>query len=305
MKKVVLPVIAVLVIGIMLNSVLLIQQTGKLEEAGLKIVALEGNVSALQGSISGIQGGVSEMQEDIAILEGSVSGIQGDIATLQGSVSGLERSISSIQGNVSALREDVSGIEEKLDYPLAEVVASVEPAVVRLETARGSGSGIMVAQMGWVLTNEHVVSGVSQVRVTLINGETYSATVYARDTVRDLAMVGVNSNQSNFPVATLGSSATVKVGEEVVAVGYPFGLKGRPSFSKGIVSLAVVRQDDGLDYILTDTAINPGNSGGPLVNLKGEIIGINSAKYVGVGIEGWGLAIPIDETKAFIQAVLR
>jgi len=85
----------------------------------------------------------------------------------------------------------------------------------------------------------------------------------------------------------------------VVAIGYALGLEGQVSFSAGIIS--ATRDLDGYEYIQTDAAINPGNSGGPLVNLKGEVIGINSAKYVGLAIEGIGLAIPIDETKEFID----
>jgi serine protease Do len=97
---------------------------------------------------------------------------------------------------------------------------------------------------------------------------------------------------------TLGSSAVVKVGDEVVAIGYALGLKGQASLSKGVVSAR--RSIEYQDYIQTDAAINPGNSGGPLFNLQGKVIGINCAKYVGGGIENIGLAIPIDEVKTFI-----
>ena len=89
------------------------------------------------------------------------------------------------------------------------------------------------------------------------------------------------------------------VGEEVITIGYALGLEGQVTISKGIIS--AIREIDGDNYIHTDAAINPGNSGGPLVNLRGEIMGINAVKYVGEAVEGIGLAIPIDEVKLFIQ----
>lgn len=184
-------------------------------------------------------------------------------------------------------------------YSVAQVVKLLEPAVVRVETAEASGSGIIISRTGYVLTNNHVVEAESLVKITLVSGEKYNAIVIARDDQRDLAIIGIIADRSGFPEVVLGSSKDVMVGEEVVAIGYALGLEGQVTFSKGIVS--AVRNIDSRNYVQTDAAINPGNSGGPLVNLKGEIVGINTSKYVGQAVEGIGLAIPIDEAKVFIQ----
>ena len=175
----------------------------------------------------------------------------------------------------------------------------MEPTVVRIETPEGSASGIIISRTGYVLTNNHVVNSAALVKITLMSGEEYDGIVVAREEHRDLAIVGIIADRSDFSEGVLGSSENITVGEEVVAIGYSLGLKGQVTFSKGIVS--AVRKINSSSYIQTDAAINPGNSGGSLVNLKGEIIGINTAKYVGEAIEGIGLVIPIDEAKLFIQ----
>ena len=184
-------------------------------------------------------------------------------------------------------------------YSAAELMALVEVSVVRIETAEGSGSGIIISSGGYVLTNNHVVQKNTTVKITLKNGDTFDAVVLTKDEYRDLALLALVGNRSDYPAAALGSSASVKVGDEVVAIGYALGLKGQASLSKGVVSARRSIEDE--DYIQTDAAINPGNSGGPLFNLQGKVIGVNSAKYVGGGIENIGLAIPIDEVKTFIN----
>lgn len=341
-KLVLLPIIAVLTIGIATNSVLLMQQTSKLGEINSGIVALggevstlrgdvstlQGNVSGLQGSVSTIQGSVSGLQSSLSGLQGSVSGLQGDVSSLRGSVSSLQGSVISLQGNVSGLQVRLTDSEARLlalqadllktnaaiakvqtdvnaqqTTSIPDVVAMVEPSVVSIRTSRGAGSGIIISRTGYVLTAEHVVSNVSSATIRLASGERYGSTVIARDIQRDLAIMRITSNRTDFAEAVLGSSGSTKIGEEVLAAGYSLGFEGRPSISKGIVS--GFRIEDGLNYIQTDAAINPGNSGGPLFNLKGQVIGINVAKYVDVDVEGVGLAIPIDETKTFIQNTVR
>ena len=175
----------------------------------------------------------------------------------------------------------------------------LEPTVVRIETPEGSASGIIISRTGYVLTNDHIVEDAHLITITLVSGEEYDGIVVARDEQKDLAIVAIIADHSDFSEAVLGSSETIAVGEEVVAIGYSLGLEGQVTVSKGIVS--AIRNINSSSHIQTDAAINPGNSGGPLVNLKGEIIGINTAKYVGEAVEGIGLAIPVDEAKIFIQ----
>lgn len=187
-------------------------------------------------------------------------------------------------------------------YSAAEIMAIIEPAVVRIETPEGSGSGIIINRNGYVLTCNHVVEQSSLVKVTVQSGESYDAIVLARDEERDLAVLSIISGQNDFTVAELGSSANVNPGDEGVAIGYALGLEGPATLSKGIISAK--RVIEGLNYLQTDASINPGNSGGPLCNFQAEVIGINVSKYVGAGVEGVGLAIPIDEAKDFIKDYL-
>jgi Do/DeqQ family serine protease len=167
---------------------------------------------------------------------------------------------------------------------------------------RGVGSGVIVDSRGFVLTNHHVIERADEIEVTLNDGRTFVGTVIGRDPKTDLAVVKVDTNQE-LPAATLGDSDSVKVGQWAVAIGNPFGLGH--SLTVGVIS-GVGRGELGLstfeDYIQTDASINPGNSGGPLLNIRGEVIGINTAiNPIGRGI---GFAIPINMAKAVMQQLV-
>jgi len=181
---------------------------------------------------------------------------------------------------------------------VTSIVAMVEPAVVRVEIEDGSGSGMIIDESGYILTNNHIVEDVQLAMVTLKDGRQYLGTVIGRDELRDLAIIKISASEFDFPVVTLGNSNELEAGEEVIAIGYSLGLEGEATVSKGIVS--AFRTGDGVHYIQTDAAINPGNSGGPLVNFNGEVIGIATAKIVHEAVEGMGFAIAINDAKSFI-----
>jgi serine protease Do len=167
---------------------------------------------------------------------------------------------------------------------------------------RGVGSGVIVDPHGFVLTNHHVIERADEIELTLADGRTFRGMVIGRDPKTDLAVVKVDTDQP-LPAARLGDSDTVNVGQWAVAIGNPFGLGH--SLTVGVVS-GVGRGELGLstfeDYIQTDASINPGNSGGPLLNIRGEVIGINTAiNPVGRGI---GFAIPINMAKEVMQQLL-
>jgi serine protease Do len=167
---------------------------------------------------------------------------------------------------------------------------------------RGVGSGIIVDPRGFVLTNNHVIERADEIELTLADGQTFKGTVIGRDPKTDLAMIKVDTDV-DLPVVVLGDSDTVQVGHWAVAIGNPFGLG--QSVTVGVVS-GVGRGELGLstyeDYIQTDASINPGNSGGPLVNIRGEVIGINTAiNPIGRGI---GFAIPINMAKEVMQQLV-
>lgn len=170
---------------------------------------------------------------------------------------------------------------------------------------RGQGSGFIVDSSGIVLTNAHVVSGADTVTVTLRDGRTFQGEVKGADETMDLAVVKIEG--SDLPVAPLGKSDDVQVGDWAIAVGNPLGLDN--TVTLGIVSTLnrsssqVGVPDKRIDFIQTDAAINPGNSGGPLVNDQGEVIGINTA--IRADAEGIGFAIPIDTAKSVQDRLAR
>jgi S1-C subfamily serine protease len=169
----------------------------------------------------------------------------------------------------------------------------------------GQGSGFITDRDGLILTNAHVVSGANEVTVTLRDGRTFTGEVRGIDEPSDLAVVKING--SNLPVAPLGSSAEVQVGDWAIAVGNPLGLDN--TVTLGIISTLnrtssqVGIADKRLDFLQTDAAINPGNSGGPLVNQRGEVIGINTA--IRADAQGIGFAIPIDKAKQIKDILAR
>jgi serine protease Do len=184
----------------------------------------------------------------------------------------------------------------------------------------GLGSGVIIDEQGFILTNEHVVADAEKITVTLADGREFIGTVKGKDPRSDLAVIKIDAKK--LPVATLGDSSTVKTGQWAVALGNPFGLMGigpsvralgaEPTLTVGVIS-ALNRQlprssrydRDYSDLIQTDAAINPGNSGGPLLNLKGETIGINVAILTSSrGFEGVGFAIPINKAKSILDALI-
>ncbi|UKO97720.1 HhoA/HhoB/HtrA family serine endopeptidase [Nostoc sp. UHCC 0870] len=174
------------------------------------------------------------------------------------------------------------------------------------EQLRGLGSGFIIDKSGLILTNAHVVDKADRVTVRLKDGRTFDGKVQGIDEVTDLAVVKINAG-NNLPVAPLGSSTNVQVGDWAIAVGNPLGFDN--TVTLGIVSTLkrssaqVGISDKRLDFIQTDAAINPGNSGGPLLNDRGEVIGINTA--IRADAMGIGFAIPIDKAKAIADQLQR
>ncbi len=164
----------------------------------------------------------------------------------------------------------------------------------------GQGSGFIVDRTGIILTNAHVVNNADKVTVTLKDGRTFDGEVRGTDEVTDLAVVAIKPQGSSLPVAPLGDSNSLQVGDWAIAVGNPVGLDN--TVTLGIISTIgrsaamVGIPDKRLDFIQTDAAINPGNSGGPLLNGNGEVIGINTA--IRPDAMGIGFAIPINKAKA-------
>ncbi|MGD1859667.1 MAG: HhoA/HhoB/HtrA family serine endopeptidase [Leptolyngbyaceae cyanobacterium] len=181
------------------------------------------------------------------------------------------------------------------------------PRYPQEQLLRGQGSGFIISAAGDVLTNSHVVDGADRVTVTLKDGRSFEGVVEGQDSVTDLAVVKIETDRDSLPIAPLGNSDSVQVGDWAIAVGNPLGLDN--TVTLGIVSTlkrssaSVGIPDKRLDFIQTDAAINPGNSGGPLLNQSGEVIGINTA--IRADAMGIGFAIPINKAKEIKDQLVR
>jgi S1-C subfamily serine protease len=203
----------------------------------------------------------------------------------------------------------INAIYAKLSPSVVMINSVVQSSNGRFGTTTGeaTGTGLIVDKQGYILTNYHVIDGASSIKVEFSDGSTYTAQVVGTAQQDDLAVLKVSGVSSDkLVVATLGDSSTVKVGDEVIAIGYPYGLE--QSVTSGIVS-GLDRDGSGsttgrtlTGLIQVDAAINPGNSGGPLVNAEGQVIGINTMIESPVdAFTGVGLAIPIDHVKSLLS----
>lgn len=191
---------------------------------------------------------------------------------------------------------------------IVSVIANLEPAIARVDVTlargSGSGSGSIIDNRGYVLTNYHVIDGARTIQVTVMNDDVFPGTVVAGDANRDIALVKITSTRTDFPTITFGQTSDVQVGVDVYVIGFPLGteLAGPSTVTRGIVSAQRVL-GDGYNYIQTDAAINPGNSGGCLIIDNGNMIGIPTAGIdpPGYDIENIGLAVPINDILTFVQ----
>ena len=234
---------------------------------------------------------------------------------------------------INALDQSSASAQPASNAPagsVTEVANKVLPAVVQIRTQQDEGSGMVISSDGFILTNNHVVAsaaGGGQLQVVFQDGKTTTATIVGRDPTTDVAVIKAQ-NVSGLPTAQLGSSSNLQIGQQVVAVGSPLGLSGTvtsgivsslhrpvnvgdesqtPQAPRGQSNSGQVSQSTVLDAIQTDAAINPGNSGGPLVNMQGQVIGINTAiagqSAPGQSSVGIGFSIPIDQARRTAQQI--
>jgi serine protease Do len=183
-------------------------------------------------------------------------------------------------------------------------VRMLQDQLFRVFPVEGVGSGVVIDEKGYILTNNHVIDDAERLKVTLTDGRVLRGRVAGSDEVTDLAVIKVEAEQP-LPVAELGNSDDLKAGQIVVAIGNPFGLTGGPAVTAGIISSlnrSIQARSGVLDLIQTDAAINPGNSGGPLVNTKGEVIAINTANMPYA--QGIGFAVPINTAKSILKELV-
>lgn len=232
--------------------------------------------------------------------------------------SGMYLLVKFFPMETSTVFRDTKNVKISETDTISSAVDKIYDAVVVVETSKGSqlvssGTGFvykMDDKYGYVITNNHVVSGGTDVNVVFASEKSSEAKILGSDSYADLAVLQIpKENVTN--VANIGKSSDVKVGDTVFTVGAPVGSEYSGTVTKGIISgkdrMVSVTLDQGGDYIMnvmqTDAAINPGNSGGPLANINGEVIGINSLKLVQEEIEGIGFAIPIDDAMDYVESL--
>ncbi|MFJ1594737.1 S1C family serine protease [Kitasatospora albolonga] len=270
--------------------------------------------------------------------------VGGGTATLVGQLNSGSDQATGSSGSVRG-----TTVSQSSKGTVADVAEAVSPAIVEIGAAssagRSTGSGVVITEDGEIVTNNHVISGAQQIQVTLSTGKTYTADVVGTGPDKDLALIKLRG-ASGLKTATLGDSSQVRVGDQVVAIGSPEGLTG--TVTSGIISaldrdVTVAKDDSGSSgqgrgtdrwpfefggqqfngdpgertttykALQTDASLNPGNSGGALINMDGEIIGINSAMYSPsssasgsgskAGSVGLGFAIPVNTLKADLDTL--
>jgi S1-C subfamily serine protease len=217
-------------------------------------------------------------------------------------VVGVVRNVGGAVVRIDSARTVTARVPEEFNDPFfRRYFGDVQP---RQRVERGSGSGFIISSSGQILTNSHVVDGADDVTVTLKDGRTFDGKVLGEDPVTDVAVIKIDAN--NLPTLSLGNSESLQPGEAVIAIGNPLGLNN--TVTSGIISATgrsssdIGASDKRVDYIQTDAAINPGNSGGPLLNARGQVIGMNTA--ILRGAQGLGFAIPINTVQRIAQELI-
>ncbi|MBQ9313511.1 MAG: trypsin-like peptidase domain-containing protein [Clostridia bacterium] len=201
---------------------------------------------------------------------------------------------------------DISSVVEKCANSVVEITIETQNTIYGYYTykAEGNGSGVIITNDGYILTNNHVIKGASKITVTLRDGTQYEAKLIGKDSKTDIAIIKIDAK--NLTPASLGNSDSLVVGEVAIAIGNPLGQLGG-TVTDGIIS-ALEREikldNSTMNLIQTNAAINPGNSGGGLFNANGDLIGVVVAKSSGFDIEGLGFAIPINDVKNVINDLL-
>ncbi|NLZ39566.1 MAG: trypsin-like serine protease [Firmicutes bacterium] len=212
-------------------------------------------------------------------------------------------------------------LPEYQNTAIVRAAAKVKPAVVGITNKamvynmwrgvssledQATGSGVIISEDGYIVTNNHVIEGATEIYVTLGDGEEYKAKLIGADPVTDLAVIKID--KTGLPAAEFGNSDNIVVGEQALAIGNPLGLEFSQTLTVGYISAkkrTITIKDYTFNFIQTDAAINDGNSGGALVNLKGEVIGINTAKIKIAGVEGMGFAIPSNTAKKIAEELIK
>lgn len=264
------------------------------------------------------RGGLVAGAVALALVSGLTGGVTATYLTGSGSTTSTAATSSVLNEAVSASTTAAAAPEGSAQAVAAAVLPSVVSVTVVTSSGQGQGSGVVLSSDGLIMTNNHVIEGAQQMQVQLNDGRTFPAELVAADAVTDIGVIRVEGVDDLTPI-TLGNSDAAQVGQSVVAVGNPLGLSG--TVTEGIISALnrpvratgeAGNQDTVIAAIQTDAAINPGNSGGALVNLQGELIGINTviasmptSSGGSAGSIGLGFAIPINQARLIADQLIQ
>ena len=256
-------VIVVLAISTITNGVLLFQANDKLDETQTDINSLEGQVSSLTSSNT--------------TLINQLSSLSGQLGSLEGEIGLLQTETDALKALSTAVVDSVAAVYPCVVYVYVEVAGDNPGEFFSL-----SGSGVILSPDGYILTNRHVVEGAVYTEVVLQDRRIFIPEEIVLDDIMDLAIIKIDGQ--NLPFAPIGDAESLEIGDVVIALGHPLGIspeEGGATVTSGIVSNLGrsfwIEDNPYYDVIQTDAAISPGNSGGPLINISGEVIGINSA----------------------------
>lgn len=213
---------------------------------------------------------------------------------------------NSARGTSASGSLSVADIAALTSDSVVEITTESMTAGIRMQQyiSEGAGSGVIVTEDGYIVTNNHVIEGANKITVRVKSGESYSASLAGTDSKTDIALLKISA--SGLQPAILGDSGTLEVGETAVAIGNPLGELGG-TVTDGIISATsreIILDGETMNLLQTNAAINPGNSGGGLFNSSGELIGIVVAKSSGSDVEGLGFAIPINDAKTVIEQLM-
>lgn len=261
-------------------------------------------ISAIIGGL--IVVGLAPTLTQSGIIPGQAAGDSGNASN--------ETNIGRTETVSVDVNSDIVDAVEKVKPAVVGIVnltKNVNPWTQDVQTVQqGTGSGVIFEKTGGkarIVTNEHVVSGAEQIEAVLSDGTHVPAELLGSDETTDLAVLQIDAAEVET-VAEFGDSSQLKVGEPAIAIGNPLGLELSQSVTTGVISATErtiqVNETSSINVLQTDAAINPGNSGGPLVNVAGQVIGINSLKIAQQGIEGLGFAIPSNDARPIIEDLI-
>jgi serine protease Do len=283
-------------------------------------------LAALLLIVSACSNGISTSDDDAVDDAGTPTAVNDDTEAETTAADADDNATDDSEIDIDVSTDDADDVDNGEPRPADEpsdvelAVEKVKPAVVFLsvqieatgpfgvpEEQEGVGSGVIFDEEGFVLTNNHVIEGARTIDIVLPDGRSFEGTVVGRSPERDLAVVDIETDEE-LPTAELGSSGDLRIGQSVVAIGNALGLPGGPTVTTGVVSALGRTIEVGMgmppmeNLVQTDAAINPGNSGGPLINLNGEVIGVNTAQIQQA--EGIGFAVAVDTARQFVQQVV-